>query len=89
MILSHHLHILYDSENEVWNLVSFRLGEPWAGLQAAALCMHDEDQLTSFQATMRLYTCAVELMYERMDQRQRLVVVAACQMAGYPPTVNG
>ncbi len=88
MILSHHLRILYDSENEVWDLVCHRLGQPWAGLQAAAFCSKNEDQQASFEATMKMYSYSVEMMYERMDQRQRLVACGACEAAGYPPKVN-
>jgi hypothetical protein len=84
MILVVHLRILYESENELWEIVARQLGEPWTGLQSAALCSADEDFRTSFDATMQLYSCAAGKVFGIMNERQRRVVRGACEIIGHP-----
>jgi predicted nucleotidyltransferase len=86
MILAVHLRILYDSENHLWDLVARHLGEPWTGLQSAALCSANEDFRTSFDATMQLYSCAAGKVFGIMNERQRRVVRGACEIIGHPIT---
>jgi hypothetical protein len=87
-ILSVHLHILYDSENQLSDLVAQELGEPWKSIQSVAFSSQDEDFGTSLRATMRLYSYAASFVYGIMNERQKRVVRGACEVIGQPLRIN-
>jgi hypothetical protein len=84
-IMSVHHRVLYDSENDLVDLVADALGEPWASTQRAALALGGEPIEVSAAAALRLYTLAAAGVDRLLDDRQRTVVrpvVRAAEEAG-------
>ena len=76
-----HLRLLYGSENGLWDLVSERMGEPWAAAQARALGERGESLDASCRAALDLYRLAMEEVRPLLSREQRAVVDHACAIA--------
>ena len=76
--------ILFGSDNVLWDLVSERMGEPWASTQARALSEHGESLEESCQAALALYSLAAAAARALLDRHQRAVVDAACDLTPGP-----
>lgn len=73
-IMAVQLRLLYDSENELWDLVAAELGESWRKDQATALGLEDAAFEESCHAALRLFALACRKAWEQFDERQRAVV---------------
>jgi hypothetical protein len=76
--------ILYDTENQLWDLVSTRMGAEWTRLQSIALgesCGRFED---TCRAALQLFSLAAQQVKHLLDERQCKVVARACEIADYP-----
>ena len=74
--------ILYDTENQLWNLVSRQMGTKWAQLQSAALGEGDQSFEETCAAALQLYVTAAREVSHLLDRRQQKVVAHACELAG-------
>lgn len=83
-ILAVHYRILYDTENQLWDLVSKKMGKNWEDLQTAAFGTGDESFKDTCKAALQLFVAAVQEVKQLMDRRQYDVVANACRVAGYP-----
>ena len=79
-ILAVHLRLLYASENDLWNLVSDRMGDSWREVQQRALGLGDESFLATCAGALDLYRIATDHVAELFDSRQSAVVTAACEL---------
>ncbi|MFC7246663.1 nucleotidyltransferase family protein [Catellatospora aurea] len=77
MVLAVHLRLLYDSENEVWDLVAAAAGGVWADAQDAALGLHGLPPDLSCRAALDLYREAAAMVADLLDPRQAAVVARA------------
>lgn len=68
------LRLLYDNENELWDLVAAELGEPWRTVQAQALGLDGASLDESCRAALRLFALTCRLAWDLFDDRQRAVV---------------
>jgi hypothetical protein len=82
-ILAVRYRILYDTENQLWNLVSARMGAEWAQLQSVALGEGNQDFEETCKAALQLYAKAADVVRHLLNPRQYEVVSHACQIAGY------
>jgi predicted nucleotidyltransferase len=82
-VLSVHLRLFYNTENELWDGVSQALGEPWAGVQAAALGIGNESFAATCAAALQLYTLGAAEVRSLLDERQSAVVEHACELADH------
>ena len=80
--LAVHHRILYDTENQLWNLVSTQMGTRWAQLQNAALGEGGQSFEETCSAALELYAAAAREVSHLLDQRQQKVVAHACELAG-------
>ena len=83
-ILAVHHRILYDTENQLWNLVSTRMGTRWAQLQSIALGEGNQSFEDTCKAALQLYSIVAREVIHLLDRRQYLVVAHACEIAGHP-----
>jgi predicted nucleotidyltransferase len=83
-VLSVHHRILYDSENQLWDLVSAKMGKSWASVQSAALGEGGESFEDSCDAALKLFSLAAREVKDLLDERQFQVVAHACKIAGHP-----
>jgi len=83
-VLSVHHRILYDSENQLWDLVSAKMEKSWASVQSAALSEGGESFEDSCDATLKLFSLAAREVKHLLDERQFQVVTHACKIAGHP-----
>jgi hypothetical protein len=83
-VLSVHHRILYDSENRLWDLVSAKMGKPWANVQSTALGEHGESFEDTCNAALQLFSLAAQEVMHLLDKRQYQVVAYACKIAGFP-----
>lgn len=81
-ILSVHHRMLYGTENVLWDLVTERMGEPWATVQSRALGEHGERFRETCAAALQLYGLAAAEVDPKLNRRQRAVVAHACRLAG-------
>jgi len=82
-ILAVHHRILYDTENQLWDLVSARMGEEWTRLQSIALGESSREFEETCRAALKLYSLAAQEIKQLLNERQYLVVAHACEIAGY------
>ncbi|GAB4050938.1 nucleotidyltransferase family protein [Catellatospora paridis] len=82
MVLAVHLGLLYDSENEVWDLVAAAAGGAWADLQDAALGLRDLPPDDACRAALALYRDAAARVGGLLDPRQAAVVARAVALTG-------
>ncbi len=82
-ILAVHNRILYDTENQLWDLVSTRMGTKWARLQSAALGEGSQSFEDTCEAALQLFALAAQEVKHLLNQRQYQVVAHACEIAGH------
>jgi len=80
-ILAVHHRILYDTENQLWSLVSTRMGTKWAQLQSIALGEDNQSFENTCKAALQLYVIVAREVKHLLDQRQYPVVTHACKIA--------
>ena len=83
-VLSVHHRILYDSENQLWDSVSAKMGKSWASVQSAALGEGGESFEDTCDAALRLFSLTAQEVKDLLDERQLQVVAHACKIAGHP-----
>lgn len=69
--------LLWETENDLWDLVAGELGEAWTADQDAALGLHDAPTAQQSRAALTLYARAAREIAPILDDRQRAVVRAA------------
>jgi hypothetical protein len=84
-ILGLHLRILYDTENQLWDLVSARMGAKWAQLQNEALGEDCQSFEETCRAALQLFVSAAREVKNLLNQRQYEVVAHACEIAQNSP----
>lgn len=82
--LAVHCRILYDTENQLWNLVSTRMGAEWEQLQSIAFGEGTQNFEDTCNATLQLYSITAQEVRHLLNQRQYQVVAYACDIAGHP-----
>lgn len=80
-ILGVHHRILYDTENQLWDLVSAKMGTKWAQLQRDALGEADQSFEETCRAALQLFVVSAQEVRHLLDQRQYQVVAHACEIA--------
>jgi len=83
-ILAVHKRILYDSENQLWALVSAKMGAKWAKLQSIALGEGNQSFEESCKAALQMFALVAQEAKHLLNRRQYLVVAHACEIAGFP-----
>jgi len=83
-ILSVDHRILYDTENQLWDLVSKKMGKEWEHLQRASLGQGDQSFQDTCEAALQLFAATALKVKRLLDKRQYDVVAHACRIAGYP-----
>ena len=83
-IIAVHHRILYDTENQLWDLVSSRMGTKWAELQSVAAGEGSQSFEDTCRAALLLFALAAREVTHLLNQRQYQVVAHACEIAGYP-----
>jgi hypothetical protein len=73
-IIAVQLRLLYESENDLWDLVAAELYEPWRSVQARALGLDGGSLENSCRAALNLFALACETAEELFDERQRAVI---------------
>jgi predicted nucleotidyltransferase len=82
-ILAVHHRILYDTENQLWDLVSTRMGAEWTRLQGIALGESSRKFEETCRAALQLFFLVAQQVKPLLDERQYNVVANACKIAGY------
>jgi hypothetical protein len=85
-ILAVHHRIFYDSENQLWDLVSARMGTEWRRVQSVALAEGAESFEDTCKASLQLFALTAREVKHLLNPRQREVVFHACEIAGQPLT---
>jgi hypothetical protein len=80
-ILGLHHRILYDTENQLWDLVSAKMGTKWAQLQSDAFGEAGQSFEETCRAALQLFVLAAQEVRHLLDQRQYQVVAHACEIA--------
>ncbi|MCW4052467.1 MAG: nucleotidyltransferase domain-containing protein [Candidatus Bathyarchaeota archaeon] len=80
-ILAVHHRILYDTENQLWSLVSKRMGMKWTQLQSIALGEGNQSFEDTCKAALQLYANVAREVKHLLDRRQYQVVSHACEIA--------
>jgi hypothetical protein len=80
-ILAVHHRILYDTENQLWDLVSSRMGMKWAQIQRAALGEGGQNFEDTCKAALQLFVLAAQEVKHLLNKRQCKVVAHACEIA--------
>jgi hypothetical protein len=83
MLAVHH-RIFYDTENQLWDLISERMGRKWAQVQSAALGKGGQSFEDTCKAALQLYATAAREVRHLLNRRQYQVVAHACKIAGHP-----
>lgn len=81
-ILAVHQRILCETENQLWDLVSERMGADWAQLQSASLGEGGQSLEESCRASLDLYISTARGVRHLLNQQQCEVVAHACEIAG-------
>ena len=81
MILAVHFGTLHDSENEVWDAMARRMGEPWPSRQDRALSLDRQSLGDSCRAALEMYAEAVRIASPVFSEQQRSVVADAVALA--------
>lgn len=82
-ILAVHHRVLYDTENQLWDLVTAKMGAEWEQLQRVALGESNQNFEDTCKAVLRLYALTAREVKQLLDERQYPVVAHACEIAGY------
>lgn len=83
-ILAVHHRILYDTENQLWDLVASKMGERWSRAQGKALGTETSSFEESCRAALEMFALAAAEVRPLLNDRQREVVAHACRIAGFP-----
>ncbi len=83
-ILAVHHRILYDTENQLWDLVSTKMGMTWAQLQSVSLGEDNQSFEDTCKAALQLYSIVAREVEHLLNRRQYQVVAHACEIAGHP-----
>lgn len=81
-ILAVQTRIFYDTENQLWNLVSARIGTEWERLQCVALGEGNQAFEDTCRAALELYAFVAREVKHLLNRQQRQVVAHACEIAG-------
>ena len=73
--------IFYDTENQLWNLVSTKMGTEWASAQKASLGMNGETFEETCKAALELFILTARRIKPLLDSRQRAVISHSCSAA--------
>jgi hypothetical protein len=82
-LLAVHHRVLYDTENQLWDLVSAKMGAEWKQSQGVALGEGNQSFEDTCTAALRLYALTAREVKHLLDERQYPVVAHACEIAGY------
>src|SRR2546428_5350977 len=80
-ILAVHSHILYGSENRLWDLVGDSMGREWKNLQAQAFGEGKINFAESCKAALRLYAIAARSVRPLCNKQQTAVVEYARELS--------
>jgi hypothetical protein len=80
-VLAAHHRLLYDTENQLWDLVSARMGPTWTRLQSAALGEKGQNFEETCRAALQLYVLAAQEVRSLLNAQERQVVNHACKIA--------
>jgi len=83
-ILALHHKIFYDTENQLWDLVSKKMGKKWENPQTIALEEGNQSFKDSCEAALQLFATTAWEVNHLLHKRQYDVVAHACRIAGYP-----
>ena len=83
-VMSVYKQILYESENDLWDLVADAMGGRYGELQKKALAQSHIDLEGSAAAARQLFAIAAAEVQHLLDADQRDVVAHACEIAGFP-----
>jgi hypothetical protein len=81
-ILAVHHRILYETENQLWDLVSERMGADWTQLQSAAFGEGRQSFEETCAASLNLYSSTAREVRHLLNPQQYEVVAHACEIAG-------
>ena len=81
IVLAVHFETLYESENEVWDVVADRAGEHWRSRQDRALSLGRQSLADSCLAALEMYAEAVSIAGQLFSDQQRSVVAQAVALA--------
>jgi predicted nucleotidyltransferase len=73
--------LLYNSENQLWNILAGELGAAWTKAQSDALGLGGESFEASCTAALRLFALAADEVRPLLDERQLAVVEHALRRA--------
>jgi hypothetical protein len=73
--------LLYNSENQLWNILARELGAAWTEAQSDALGLGGESVEASCTAALRLFALAADEVRPLLDERQLAVVEHALRRA--------
>jgi len=76
--------ILYDSENQLWDLVSAKMGTSWKNTQSIALGEGGESFEDTCDAALKLFSLTAKEVKHLLNERQYQVVAYACEIARHP-----
>jgi predicted nucleotidyltransferase len=82
-ILAVHYRILYDTENQLWDLVSTEMGTNWAQIQSTALGEDTQSFEDTCKAALQLYAIVAREVRHLLNPQQYKVVAHACKIAGH------
>jgi hypothetical protein len=80
-IVAVHHRIFYDSENQLWDLVSARMGTEWKRAQSVALGEGGESFEDTCKAALQLFMLTAREVRSLLDPKQHAVVFHACEIA--------
>jgi hypothetical protein len=72
---------MYDTENQLWDLVSAKMGPTWTRLQSAALGEGGQNFEETCRAALQLYVLAAREVRSLLNVQERQVVDHACKIA--------
>jgi hypothetical protein len=80
-VLAAHHRLLYDTENQLWDLVSAKMGPTWTRLQSAAFGEESQSFEETCRAALQLYVLAAREVKSLLNEQERRVVDHACKIA--------
>lgn len=83
-ILAVRYRIFYDTENQLWDLVSERMGPEWKRVQSVSLGENGESFEDTCKAALQLFILTTHEIKHLLNPRQHAVVFHACEIAGQP-----
>lgn len=75
--------ILYETENELWDLIAARMGEQWSRAQGTAFATGGEAFEDTCRTALMLYALAAREALPLLSVEQLAVVRHACSVGGY------